>query len=295
MGAGPPLDRLVAFLRERDDGDPAVDPAQRSQVLAGRPGGGVTVLLHGLTASPPAWRAVAQALNARGVTVVVPRLPRHGHANRMTTALRGVTARELASDVEAILARVAALGEPMTLAGHSLGATLAVDAAARLPSVARLVAIAPFLGIARVPYEAHPLLVRAMGLVRHVFLWWDPLLRARLEPAHGYPRYTIGSLRAGLQLADRVRGSAHAPPRAAAIDIVLNERESSVNNRTALRLAADWRASGASVAVHRLRGLRPSHDIVEPFRPPARAALATLVAIVAGEHVPEDRIHHVAG
>ncbi len=293
MGAAAPFDDVVAFLRARDDAEPGVGATMRSQVMPGASGAGAVVLLHGLTASPPAWRALAAALAARGRTVVVPRLLLHGHADRMTAALRDLTARALFADVSAILRAVAASGEAVTLVGHSLGATLALDAAARGPEVARVVAVAPFLGIAGVPHELHPLLVRVLGLAPNVFLWWDPVKRERLEPQHGYPRYPLRAVLAGLTIADHVRDDAHHVPHARTIDLVLNDTETSVNNRTALRLAADWRRAGASIAVHRLRDLGWSHDIIEPVRPPAARALATLVGIIDGEHAPADREHRI--
>ena len=74
---------------------------------------------------------------------------------------------------------------------------------------------------------------------------------------------------------------------------MLNAAETSVNNRTAQRLAADWRRAGASVAVHRLRGLDWSHDIIEPQRPQARRAFAALVEILESDHAPADREHHI--
>ena len=136
MGAEPFAD-LVAYLRARDDAEAAVAPEMRSRALRGEPGRGAVVLLHGLTASPPAWRAVAQALHARGHTVIVVRLWLHGYRDRMTTALRGLSSDALVADVAAIVEQVAALGERIMVAGHSLGATLALDAAARQRSARR--------------------------------------------------------------------------------------------------------------------------------------------------------------
>jgi alpha-beta hydrolase superfamily lysophospholipase len=295
VGVAPTLkpEGLAAFLQARDAAEPAVAADMRSQLYPGTPGAGAVVLLHGLTASPPAWRAVAEALAARGRTVVVPRLLLHGHGDRMTEALRGIRAQALIDDVAAIVRVVAELGEELTIAGHSLGATLALDAASHAPQAARVVAIAPFLGIAGVPHEVHPLLRGALALAPNVFLWWDPVLRERLEPAHGYPRYPLAALQAGLTVADRARSDAHRAPRARAIDIVINAAETSVNNRTAQRLADDWRRAGASIAVHRLKGLGWSHDIIEPARAPAQLALATLVDIIDGDHSPADREHHI--
>ncbi len=286
---GVDADDLIAFLAARDDAEGDVAPEMRSRVLAGDTGGGAYVLLHGLTASPPAWRALADALAERGATVVMPRLLLHGYADRMTRALQRLDAEPLVADVAAIVARVAFLGEPVTLVGHSLGATLAIDAALRLPGVARVVAVAPFLGIMGVPHEVHPLLLGVIAAVPNVFLWWDPVKRERLEPAHGYPRYPLRALATGIAIADAARASAHRPPHARGIDLVLNASESSVNNRTAGALAQGWRTSGASVAVHYLRGLGWSHDIIEPARSAAQSAHLTLLAIIAGPHVPGDR------
>jgi pimeloyl-ACP methyl ester carboxylesterase len=288
-----PYDDLVAYLRARDDAEPGVAPAMRSQILRGPTDAPVVVLLHGLTASPPAWRDIAEALHAHGATVVIPRLLLHGHADRMTTALRDLGADALVEETALLLARVAALGVPVTVVGHSLGATVAIDAAARLPKVARIVAIAPFLGIAGFPQELHQLLAAVLGRWRRRFVWWDPRVRERLLPEHGYPRYPLGALLAGLEIADHLRASADQAPPAAAIDIVLNDRETGVNNRTALRLVRAWRSAGASVAMHRVRGLGWSHDIIEPSRQPARAVLETLVAIIEGEHLSTDREHMV--
>lgn len=295
MGSTPALnvEALEAFLRERDAAEPAVAPAMRSQVYAGTAGGGAVILLHGLTASPPAWRAVAEALVARGRTVVVPRLLLHGHRDRLTTALRALRAQALIDDVAAIVRVAEALGERLTIAGHSLGATLALDYASRGAAAARVVAVAPFLGIAGVPHEAHPLLLAVLGLAPNMFLWWDPALRERLGPSHGYPRYPLTALRAGIAIADRTRDDARRVPSVGEIDIVINDTETSVNNRTAQRLADDWRKAGASIAVHRLAGLSWSHDIIEPQRVPAQRALATLVGILASDHTPADRDHRI--
>jgi pimeloyl-ACP methyl ester carboxylesterase len=293
VGATLKLDRLETFLAARDAAEPGVAPDMRTQLYRGTPGTGAILLLHGLTASPPAWRAVAEELAARGNTVVVPRLLLHGHADRMTGALRELRAERLIDDVAALVNAVADLGEDLTIAGHSLGATLALDAASRGPENARVVAVAPFLGIAGVPHEVHPLLRAGMRLVPNVYLWWDPVQRERLEPRHGYPRYPLAALQAGLTIADRARDDSHRAPRVRAIDIVLNDAETSVNNRTAQRLADAWRAAGASIAVHRLNGLGWSHDIIEPVRPPAQLALATLVGILASDHTPADREYRI--
>jgi len=75
----------------------------------------VTVLLHGLTASPRTWREFARVRHARGENVLIPRLPRHGHADRMSKALAGLTSAELAEQGDRILDAAAALGDESAL------------------------------------------------------------------------------------------------------------------------------------------------------------------------------------
>ena len=282
MGSERSLDELVAFLAQRDDADASVAKEMRSVVYRGAPGRGAIVLLHGLTAGPPAWRAVARTLASRGHTVVVPRLFLHGHRDRMTRVLRHLRADTLIDDTAEVVTRVAALGEAVTVAGYSLGATLAIDAALRPPPVARIVAVAPFLGIANIPLELHAPLRGVLARFPNVFLWWDPVARERQRPDHGYPRYPLQSIVVGLSIADRARHSARRPPLAGSIHLVLNARESSVNNRTAERLARDWRAAGASVTLHVLRSLGWSHDIVEPDRRWSGPALEPLIEVIGG-------------
>jgi pimeloyl-ACP methyl ester carboxylesterase len=285
------MDELRAYLAARDDADPAVGVNMRSQLLAGS-GEDAVILLHGLTASPPAWAAIAAELNAAGTTVVVLRLPLHGHADRLTTALEGLSVELLTSDLRAVIAEVARLGKPIVIGGHSLGGTLAIHAAATLPGVARIVAIAPFLGIAGLPHELHSALIPLLGALPKVFLWWDPVDRERQQPAHGYPRYPLRALAVGLSIADAAYADASRAPRAAAIDLVINARESSINNRAVQRLAGRWRRARAAVAVHRLVGLPPSHDIIEPVRPNSLRPRNTLVRVLRGEFENRENVSH---
>jgi carboxylesterase len=264
----------------------------RSYVLPGT-SDEVVVLLHGLTASPPAWRGIADALHAHGSTVVVPRLPLHGHRNRMTTALRALTADLLDRDMREVIAAVRPLGGRLTIVGHSLGGTLAVHAGATIPGIDRIVPVAPFLGITRVPQELHPPFLQLMSALPNFFLWWDPVKRERQVPEHGYPRYPLHALAAGISLADAVYGEADDLPDVRAIDIVVNTRESSVSNRAARRLAKRWRSSGASVAVQQLHGLPRSHDIIEPERPHFKRIRDVLVDLLTSDHRPVDRILEV--
>ncbi len=264
---------IAASLDAREGG--LLDDEMRSVVLDhGVRTPRVIVLLHGLTASPRTWREFARARHARGENVLVARLPRHGHRDRMSDALEGLNRDELVAQAARILDAAQALGDQIVLVGHSLGGALALDLAHRDARVFRAIAIAPFLGIKRLPHDWHAFVRGLIERLPNRFLYWDPLDRGRSAPQHGYHRYATRSLAAGLALADALRDDARTgPPGAAHVEIVRNAGETSVNNRAIDDLLARWRAAGgASVRVHRLVGLGPSHDVVEPERKRAPAA-----------------------
>lgn len=233
----------------------------------------VTVLLHGLTASPRTWQRFAEIRHARGENVLIPRLPRHGHRDRMSEALAGLRSDELRDAGARILGVAASLGERVVLVGHSLGGALALHLAHSDARVYRAIAVAPFLGIARLPHGWNALVRALLAKMPNTFLYWDPVARGRLLPAHGYARYTTRSLAAGLTLADALREDARVgAPCAPHVEIVRNAAESSVSNPAIDDLVARWRAAGGErVRVHRLVGLGPSHDLIEPERKRAAA------------------------
>ena len=114
---------------------------------------GAVLLLHGLTDSPYAMRALAERLHARGYRVVSLRLPGHGTA---PSALLEVDWEDWAAAVRLAakdLAGRAGPGGKLYMVGYSTGAALAVEyALARLqgedlPPVEKLVLISPAIGV----------------------------------------------------------------------------------------------------------------------------------------------------
>jgi pimeloyl-ACP methyl ester carboxylesterase len=234
----------------------------------------VLVLLHGLTASPRTWRAFAEVRHARGDNVLIARLPRHGHQNRMSEALAQLTTAELTRQAARIVDAAVALGDEVTLLGHSMGGALALHSAHRDARIFRAIAVAPFLGIKRLPRDWHAWTRSVLERTPNRFLFWDPLDRGRSTPDHGYDRYTTRSIAAGLGLADALQEDARTgPPRAQHIEIVRNAGETSVNNSAINDLVARWRSAGGEhVRIHRLVGAGLSHDVIEPERPHSPAA-----------------------
>ena len=242
------------------------------------------VLFHGLTASPLQFEAFGRLLFDREANVYIPRLPHHGHGDRLTTALQDLTAAELRTFAVEALERARDHGDEIVVAGFSVGGLLSAWLGQH-HAVARSVSIAPFLGIAFVPHIWTARVARLALRAPNQFWWWDPVLRERLGPAHGYPRFPTHAVAQVAMLADELLDDARdAKPATSDLHIVLNASETTVNNAAGRQLAAHWTRRGRGARVHRLAGFPPSHDIIEPLRSPkiVRQLYPRLLDIVSG-------------
>ncbi|MGH7738270.1 MAG: alpha/beta hydrolase [Candidatus Tyrphobacter sp.] len=257
----PALERLVAL-----DDDERIPPECRTIVLRHEERSREAVLLfHGLTAAPAQFRRYARALFERGCNVLVPRLPLHGYADRLTPALADLTGDVLRTFSGRALDAARELGERVTVAGFSAGGTLTLSLA-QSERFARAVAIAPFFGAAAVPRIAMDLAMALWLRLPNRFVWWDPIARERQGPAHGYPRYPTHALARLYELARSIARRAREPATADAVAVVLNCGEAAVSNAQLRALVARWRDAGVRVELIELRGMPPSHDIIEPER-----------------------------
>lgn len=114
---------------------------------------GTALLVHGLTDSPYAMRALAEAMNAQGIEVTVLRLPGHGTLPSMMTKMH---LRDWQAAVRLAARDTAArrpAGTPFYLGGFSTGGALVLSHAlaalddASLPRATRLFLIAPAVRI----------------------------------------------------------------------------------------------------------------------------------------------------
>jgi alpha-beta hydrolase superfamily lysophospholipase len=226
------------------------------------------VLLHGITTTPMQFAEFGRLLHDRGANVYIPRLPRHGLADRLTTELEGLTAGELRAFALATAAYGATLGERLRIVGFSVGGLLAAWIGQRI-AVDRITAVAPFLGVSWIPRGLTGRAARLALRLPNRFMWWDPIRRERFAPAHGYPRYATHAIAEAAILGQELMAEAeYSAPAARDLQIVLNASESTVNNREARHLAALWSAHKGMIVQQRLKGLPFSHDIIEPLRSP---------------------------
>jgi len=101
---------------------------------------GSVVLLHGLSANKKLMSYLAQGFVAQGLRVFVPDLPGHGRTQGPFSPARAEQCTE--SLVRELQLRGLISPKQTVLAGHSMGAAIAVRLAARIP-VAGVIAISP--------------------------------------------------------------------------------------------------------------------------------------------------------
>ncbi len=229
------------------------------------------VLLHGLSASPTQFVRFAHDLHSRGHNVIVPRLPRHGHRDRLSEALAHLTAEDLRHSATETIGLAHELGREVVVAGFSLGGLLATWIAQH-ESIHRAVAIAPFFGISWMPNRFMVPFTDVILRLPNMFHWWDPIARERQMPEHGYPRYATHAIAHAYRLAREVILAADKPVVADELVFVTNAREAAVNNRAVRRLATAMREISGDRVEHVILNDMPfSHDIIEPLRHPAVA------------------------
>lgn len=117
---------------------PVLAGCEPRRVTAGAPVG--ALLIHGFTGTPASMYGVADAIEAAGFDLEVPRLP--GHATHIDDMLPTRWA-DWRDAVEGAYGALAARVDRVVLVGQSMGATLALACALDHPEVAGVVAVNP--------------------------------------------------------------------------------------------------------------------------------------------------------
>lgn len=221
-----------------------------------------------MSASPLQFERLARDLHDRGYNVLAPRLPHHGHADRLSPALERLNADELRAAVDDYVAVARDLGTHVTVAGFSLGGLLTAWVAQHY-EVERAVPIAPFFGISWIPNRLMGTVAERLLRAPNRFHWWNPILRERRSSTTGYPRYATHAIAHAYRMAQSLLDEAQtSAPEARHVTIVANATEVAVNNYAIRRLYEYWRAHDSqTIELSMLTGLPLSHDIVSPMRP----------------------------
>ena len=248
------------------DGDQIAPECRTNAITQGRRTDEAVVLLHGFTSCPAQFAVVAQAYADAGYNVVVPRLPAHGFADRLTDGPSAVTPQMLTDSVDRAVDIASGLGERVTVVGLSAGGTMAAWAAAHRDDVDEAVVVAPLMLPKVLPEPVLAPFARAAARVPDLYLWWDGDRKEQLAtPPYAYPRYSIRSLGAFLAVGRDAQGEIDRETPLDRIVVVVNEADGAVSNVPTddfeARIAGSATQAGL-VVVSADRGWK--HDLITP-------------------------------
>jgi carboxylesterase len=249
---------------------PNVNPACRTRLYShGRRTERSLVLLHGFTNCPQQFDALGKQFFELGWNVLIPRYPRHGYSDRLTT-----TIAELRSDMLIAVANRAGeagagLGERLTVAGLSLGGVLTGHLAQSSERVERAVLIAPMFGLRPIPRRGLAALARLANVLPNFYIWWDRELKDQVGPQHGYPRFSTRAYAALYEAGHGVFKAARtSAPKAGSIAVITNAAEPRLDNRFTYQLVDLWRAHRAELSTFEFPASEHlPHDLIDPANP----------------------------
>jgi esterase/lipase len=255
------FDALLAEEEAREDLDPICLPFQLNH---GEKTPRTIVLLHGLTACPFQYRALAQLYYDEGYNVLVPRLPRHGLADRTSNALAELTAEELLGSMDPVLDIAAGMGDQVAILGLSLGGNVAAAAGQLRPGLHLAVPVSPAIGLRFVWPGITEALTRIVLGLPDIYIWWDPINKDQFQAESGYPGFSIHAMGEMWRLGLAVQGAAlDTPPAAERLLMITNWGDPAINLANTDYLVNEWRRNGAEVSTYRFAPLPwLPHDII---------------------------------
>ena len=266
------LARLDEMAAQDDD---RISPVCRTRgLLHGRPTDQVVVLVHGLTNCPQQWAPFADLLYTRGCNVLLPRMPRHGLSDRMTTEPSHLRAEELRDFADRTVDIAAGLGRQVTIVGLSAGGIVGAWAAQYRPEVDRAILISPSVGFGR--YGAW-----IQNLFMHVLLALPDVethhfSRAGRAMPYAYVGWSSKALGEVLRLAVSIaRAAVVTRPACQHLVVITNANDVAVSNQLTRQLVSLWQARGLRrVEFYEFdRDEQLEHDLIDPNNPHQRVDL----------------------
>ena len=261
---------------------PSVNPDCQTRLYThGRRTERALVLLHGFTNCPQQFDALGKRFYELGWNVLIPRYPRHGYKDRLTTSISELRSEHLIAVANRSAKAGKGLGERLTVAGLSLGGILTGHLAQTQDGIERAVLIAPMFGLRPLPGAAlRGLSVLARGLP-NFYIWWDSKLKDKIGPPHGYPRFSTRAYAALFEAgAGVVKGARRTAPKAGSIAVITNAAEPRLDNRFTHELVEEWRRHGASVTTYEFPASdHLPHDLIDPANPHQNIELVYPVVI----------------
>jgi carboxylesterase len=231
----------------------------------------VIVFLHGFTSCPAQFAQLGAEYFEKGYNVYIPRLPRHGTKDRQGNPLKGLTAEELAEFATRSVDIAQGLGARVIVAGLSGGGSMTTWLSQERSDVDLAVPIAPFLGVGFIPRILNRPLTNLLLLAPDIFQWWDPKNKENNPNStpYSYTRYPTHSLLENMRLGFAAEADAkRVRPAAAAILVITNANDGSVNNEIIADFEEMWLVHGEqflqTFQFPKEFGL--PHDLISPER-----------------------------
>jgi pimeloyl-ACP methyl ester carboxylesterase len=281
----------IDAIREQEVRDGVIEQCLSRALTHGEKTERAVVLVHGLTNCPKQWELFGQEAFRRGWNVLILRLPEHGLGDRETgkigsvSHLRHLDAQKLARYGDQAVDLGAGLGESTDVMGLSLGGTVAAWIAQERSDVARVVVIAPGIGMAGVPYGVT---WAGTNLLDHLP---DISIGDVTKLNHEYQGWSTRGIADTFVLGKYVRQRSEVEkPVAPEISVLLNPNDDTISNPGAEDLVEAWRDHGREVTLYWLPSEpKLEHDVIDPGQPWARPGFVypRLFALLEGTSPPE--------
>ena len=260
--------RIATSIKDLDG--PNVNPVCHTRLYThGHRTERALVLLHGFTNCPQQFDALGQQFFDLGWNVLIPRYPRHGYKDRLTTSIAELRLEHLLAVANRSAEAGAGLGERLTVAGLSLGGILTGHLAQTRDGIERAVLIAPMFGLRPIPAYGLRAITQLAYILPNFYIWWDRKLKDKVGPSHGYPRFSTKAYAALFEAGSGVfKAARSSAPKADSIAVITNAAEPRLDNRFTYKLVDLWRAHGADVSFFEFpasEGL--PHDLIDPANP----------------------------
>ncbi len=226
----------------------------------------VVVFFHGYTNCPEQFNELGRIFYDLGYNVLIPRLPRHGVADRKVENLSPIKAEELRDCADTSVDIACGLGQKVYVAGLSAGGTLSAWIAQNRTEVNRTVLIAPALGFSRHEgtrlQKGIALLLPLLPDIRTDWFSVDPD-----APDHVYPGFSSRALGQLLRVSVATfAGALERAPRVQDVALVTSKSDDAVSDLLAWQLIGLWRSKGLKkfAAVDFPKEMKIEHDMIDP-------------------------------
>jgi pimeloyl-ACP methyl ester carboxylesterase len=201
------------------------------------------VFFHGYSSSPRQFRDLGERFFQLGYNVLIPRLPRHGIADRKLENLSTLRAEELRDCADTSVDIAAGLGEKVYVGGLSAGGVMAAWIAQNRKEVSRALLIAPSLVLGR---RAGTL----GGRFGVFFIACVPdiptdFFSVNSAAEYAYPGFSAKALGQLLRMSLATFGDAFKkPPAVQDVILVTSESDHTVSNFATWQLIGLWHGKG---------------------------------------------------